>query len=433
MKMEIFKELHFIEDLHIVGGFVRDMVMGITPHDMDLASPSPPSTIIELCDMHDIKTIPTGIEHGTVTMIIDGKHYEHTTYRKDVSTDGRNATVEFAKAIEEDLSRRDFTMNAMALNSKEEIIDPFDGQNDIKNGIIRTVGDAEVRFKEDYLRIIRAARFAASFNFKVTDEITLAMHKLQSGILEHVSIERIVMEFNKVFNDTKRFFSRLFLIRLFSIGFLYEFLPELKGADKIMQNPRWHPELDVLSHIIDVVGKAPSHLKWHALLHDVGKIPTAEPSNKGPWSHFRGHDVVGAELVANITKRLKFPGSLQDSVYEITRLHMTPKDLEESKKKSKFGKFQYDAGMYLSLLEEFSKLDSFREEDVPTKAFKDYGRITNVILGSDLFKAFPELKEGKYIGELVSFSHTLQLNTGIVDKDRLLEHIKNKIEKDKNA
>ncbi|MCM8536649.1 MAG: CCA tRNA nucleotidyltransferase [Lentisphaeraceae bacterium] len=210
----------FDHPIYLVGGYVRDQLLGVDGKDVDIASSLHPREFKKKCQQLKIRTIDTGIEHGTVTAIIDGVHYEHTTFRLDVSTDGRNATIRYSDTIEEDLSRRDFTINAIA-KLNDEIIDPYNGVEDLKNKILKTVGVAEERFSEDYLRIIRAARFQARFDLTLAEGLKEAAVELSPKIIEHVSIERVTDEIRKAQKHGKSFFECAD-----NLGFLSEILPE---------------------------------------------------------------------------------------------------------------------------------------------------------------------------------------------------------------
>ena len=198
----------FGTDIYIVGGAVRDEFLGLEVADIDIASALAPLEFKKLCTQRGLKTFDTGIEHGTVTVLINGKPYEHTTFRKDVSCDGRNASISFSETIEEDLSRRDFTINAIA-KLGDQIIDPYKGKEDLDARILRTVGEAEERFSEDYLRIIRAARFASRLNMTIDPELMSAARKLSHEITGHVSVERITDEFKKAQSHARSFMYRL--------------------------------------------------------------------------------------------------------------------------------------------------------------------------------------------------------------------------------
>jgi tRNA nucleotidyltransferase (CCA-adding enzyme) len=205
----------FNKEIYIVGGAVRDQLLGIDVCDVDIASAIHPIDFKTLCKSLGYKTFDTGIEHGTVTVLIDGKAYEHTTFRTDISCDGRNANVSFSKTIEEDLSRRDFTINAIAL-LRDKIIDPYNGQKDLENKVLRTVGIAEERFSEDYLRIIRAARFTSRLNMSIDTELLIAAKHLAPQIIKHVSVERISDEFKKAKPHSKEFLKVLYSMNILS-------------------------------------------------------------------------------------------------------------------------------------------------------------------------------------------------------------------------
>ena len=216
----------FDHPIYEVGGCVRDSLLKLPIKDVDLASSLTPQEFKNLCRERRLKTFDTGIEHGTITVMIDKIPYEHTTFRKDVSCDGRNATVTFSKTIEEDLSRRDFTINAIA-RLDDVMIDPFDGRHDLTKRLLRTVGNAEERFSEDYLRIIRAARFKSRLKLTATDELLSAAQKLSPQILPHVSIERISDEFRKAQKHGAAFLEDAELL-----GFLKLILPITSETNK---------------------------------------------------------------------------------------------------------------------------------------------------------------------------------------------------------
>ena len=195
---------YIIDKLHdngheafVVGGCVRDMLMEKTPHDFDITTDALPQEVKSI--FNDDVTIDTGIKHGTVTIVIDNDHYEVTTYRSDYNyLDHRHPTfVVYSADIEDDLKRRDFTINAMAYNHQKGIVDCFNGQQDLTDGIIRCVGVADKRFDEDALRIMRASRFAARFGFEIEEETASSIHK-NKELLQCISIERINEEFSKL-------------------------------------------------------------------------------------------------------------------------------------------------------------------------------------------------------------------------------------------
>lgn len=426
--MQILEKLNFINDLYIVGGYVRDTILGIESNDIDLTSPTPPLEFIELCEKNGYRTIPTGIAHGTVTVVVDYKSYEHTTFRKDVSTDGRNATVEFSKNIIDDLSRRDFTINAMALGRDSKLIDPFRGEEHLKDNILTAVGTADKRLKEDYLRVIRAARFAAKFGMNIDVLLYKAMENNSAQVLDNVSIERVVMEFEKVFSYSAPAPS-IFLRILKNIGILYLIFPELQGAENLKQNLKHHPEGDVLTHILQVVDRAPSNIRWHALLHDIGKPCTAKLKEGEDFYSFIGHEVAGAEICNKVSARMRFSSRLKDELYTATLLHMYPTFIEKSKKSSKVRQFQKEAGIYLDIIKQLVTADVCDRREIPTFAFSDQGTVKRIILGRDIMERYPIVTPGVLLGELVDYIYEFQLNNGVFDKQKLLHSLGHKIKK----
>ncbi|MBO3443736.1 hypothetical protein [Clostridium sp. CCUG 7971] len=205
MKINLPKKVEFIinkiyengYEAFIVGGCVRDYILNLEPSDYDIATNATPKKILEI--FKEYKTIETGIKHGTVSVIVNKELYEITTYRLESEYEGnrRPKSVEFTSNIYHDLKRRDFTINAMAYNDKVGLIDKFDGVNDIKRKIIKTVGNPNERFNEDGLRIVRAIRFSAKLGFEIEENTLNSIYK-NASIIKNISIERITDEFNKI-------------------------------------------------------------------------------------------------------------------------------------------------------------------------------------------------------------------------------------------
>jgi len=309
----------------LVGGAVRDMLRGKRSHDWDLATDAPPGEVTEIFRKTQPRSqvIPTGIKHGTVTVLYRGRSMEITTYRTEADyTDGRRPDqVNYAASIEEDLSRRDFTMNAIALRlPKGEKIDPFGGEADIKAGIIRCVGNPAERFAEDGLRPLRAVRFAAQLSFSLEPETLAAI----PGALEtsaKVSAERVRDEIEKIIASDKP--SRAFLLMEQS-GLLKLFLPELavcRGVDQ-----KGFHRFDVLEHSLlacDYAAekKYPQDVRIAALLHDIGKLPTRTLDESGIWAFYR-HEIESEKMIRNILTRLRCPNALIESVCHLVKEHM---------------------------------------------------------------------------------------------------------------
>lgn len=316
--MEILKTL---EDngyeAYIVGGAVRDYIIGTTPHDYDITTNARPNEI-KACFK---KTFDTGIEHGTVTALVDGEGYEITTYRGDGKySDGRHPdTVEFKDNIIDDLARRDLTINAIALDSYGNIVDPFNGQSDIENGIIRCVGNPNDRFKEDALRMLRAVRFEAKLGYTLDFSVMKAIED-NAPLLCNVSAERIREEFSKMLLTPSP--KKAFLDAYVS-GITREVLPEFDKMMECEQNTPSH-YANVGVHSLDTVEKTDMDLtlRWSALLHDVGKPITKTVNNKG-FDSFVGHAEKSVEITRDIMNRLKFSNAEKREICNLVKYHDT--------------------------------------------------------------------------------------------------------------
>jgi putative nucleotidyltransferase with HDIG domain len=301
------------------------MLRGKKAKDWDLATDAAPEEVIDI--FRNAKTrgkvIPTGIKHGTVTVLYRGLTMEVTTYRTEMDyTDGRRpGKVIYASSIEEDLSRRDFTMNAVALrlpNGKK--IDPFGGEKDIKAGIIRCVGDPSARFSEDGLRPLRAVRFAAQLSCKL-DPLTVAAIPGALETCAKVSAERARDEIEKIILSEKP--SRAFLL-MEQTGLLQLFLPELAVCRGIEQ--KGFHRFDVLEHSLLACDYAaekqyPQEVRIAALLHDIGKVPTRKLDENGVWTFYQ-HEAESAKMTRSILGRLRWPNALIDSVCHLIKEHM---------------------------------------------------------------------------------------------------------------
>lgn len=304
---------------YIVGGAVRDMLLGRTPKDVDVATSATPEGVIGLFE----KTIPTGIVHGTVTVMVGDEPVEVTTFRTESGyTDKRRPdTVRFVGTIEEDLARRDFTINAMALDpASGAIVDPFGGQEDLKKRVIRAVGDATARFSEDALRILRAVRFACKLGFQI-EPSTLKAAKDLIGNLNALSYERIANELMAILETERAAYG----VRLLAeIGALRVFLPEVDRVVGFDQKNPHHPD-DLFEHTLKVLDACPPKgtLRLGALLHDVGK-PGAQVVGEDGIAHYYDHPEKGAVLADEICRRLRLPNAVRERVVFLVREHMIP-------------------------------------------------------------------------------------------------------------
>lgn len=288
-------------EAYLVGGCVRDMLMGVEPHDWDICTNATPDETKRVMKEHKIYTFDSGIKHGTITAVINGENYEVTTYRSEADySDGRHPDkVEFITDIHEDLKRRDFTINAMAYNPlTNELIDDFNGHLDLQNGIIRAVGNASERFDEDSLRILRALRFAIKYQFNIDEYTSLSMHR-QRGLLVNISKERITDEVRKMLTSGKPVKVH-FMEYKDIIGTI---IPEIIPCFNFNQNNKYHKH-DVYEHILYVVDNCNTtkfEIKMAALLHDIGK-PKAYIEDMEGWGHFYEHPQISYEMSQSILR-----------------------------------------------------------------------------------------------------------------------------------
>lgn len=299
---------------YVVGGAVRDKIMGLTPKDIDIATNAKPLEVMELFP----KVLPTGIKFGTVTVMIDDEGFEVTTFRADGNySDGRRPEeVFFSETISDDLSRRDFTINALAEDMNGKIIDIFGGVSDMENKIIRAVGNPMERFKEDALRILRAFRFSARYGFEI-EPITLeAIKEAKEGILL-ISAERIREELTKILmtDNVQKTFSLMY-----ETGILKLILPEIAKLYGKEQNHPYHI-YDIFEHTMKAIESSVKEpiVRWSLLLHDIGK-PIVKETVDGV-DRFHGHNVQSVTISENILKRLKFSNSFIEEVLELILHH----------------------------------------------------------------------------------------------------------------
>ena len=299
----------------LVGGCVRDMLMGIPPHDFDITTNATPEEMKFVFQKE--RVIETGIKHGTLTVIIDGTPLEITTFRIDGEyKDSRHPeSVTFSRNLKSDLERRDFTVNALYYDLDEGVVDVFDGENDIKNKVIRAVGDPEKRFCEDALRILRAIRFSSVLGFEIEEKTRQAMLKCKH-LLKNISAERIAVEINK-FVLGKNVKNAI----LQNYEILGELCPEFIKMHGFNQHNNWHI-YDVLEHTAVAVESTPPlmHLRLSMLFHDTGKVHTFFRDEKG-IGHFYGHGEKSAEIVREYLNKYKYDNETKEKVYYLVKHH----------------------------------------------------------------------------------------------------------------
>lgn len=301
----------------IVGGCVRDSLLDITPHDWDICTNALPEQIKQCFSSQPYQAYETGIQHGTITVILNQSSYEITTYRKDGEySDNRHPNeVRFVSSIEQDLSRRDFTVNAMAYNPSYGLIDLFGGKSDLKHQVIRCVGDSSIRFKEDALRILRAVRFASTYSFAIDREASSAIHQ-QSHLLENIAAERISSELVRLLLGDG---VKAVLVEYSDV--IGTFIPEILPSVCMRQNNPYHC-YDVWEHTAVAVQNADkcTLVRLTMLFHDIGK-PACHTVSEDGVSHFYAHAQIGAQMAENIMKRLRFDKNTTQLVIRLIQLH----------------------------------------------------------------------------------------------------------------
>ncbi len=315
-----------------VGGCVRDLLRGVEPHDWDITTSATPDEMIEV--FGGLKLAPVsagGIKHGTVTVIIDHEPIEVTTFRCDGEySDGRRPdSVGFSRELIDDLSRRDFTINALCIDENGLIVDMFGGCDDLKNGVIRAIGDPDRRFKEDALRILRALRFSAAFGFEIEESTAQSMlenfDRLQLLARERVGAELVKLICAPYFLTTAQKYKRL----------LCEALPELSPMVGMYQRKDYHC-YDVYDHTIHSVAAAPNDptLRWTMLLHDIGK-----PACSDGEGHFHKHESVGVPIAEEILKRFNCGKARREQILTLIARHSLPLSADRMKLKKQLAKY----------------------------------------------------------------------------------------------
>lgn len=294
-----------------VGGAVRDRVAGAPAGDWDLATRATPEQVMEVFR----RTVPIGVDHGTVGVVRGSRMYEVTTFRRDVETFGRHAVVEYADRIEEDLSRRDFTINALAWHPRTaELLDPYGGASDLREGRLRTVGAPAERFAEDYLRILRALRFAGQFELEIEPATRAALVQAVPRV-EALSVERVREELYKVLSQIDEASRSLELYR--ETGVLRVLYPELEAVTD--EPPDAAGALwQVTLRAVDAIPSSRPTLRVAALLHAIGKPPARTKDLRGGW-RYTGHEVLGGRKAEDVMRRLKASNAEIDRVSRLVR------------------------------------------------------------------------------------------------------------------
>lgn len=414
-------------DAYAVGGCIRDSMLGRVPKDWDIASNAEPDAVKVLFD----KTFDTGQKHGTVTVIMGGNEFEVTTFRIDGEyKDGRHpSSVRYTESILQDLSRRDFTINAMAYHPISGLLDPFGGNKDISEKLIKTVGNPAARFEEDALRMLRAVRFSAQLSFEV-DPGTISAIKQCKDLIDRISRERVRDEFEKIILSPRPDA----ILLLLDTGLLDRILPELSVCFCTEQNHPYHV-YDVGRHIIKSMEAIDSGrlLRWTMLLHDIGK-PLCKSTDAKGIDHFYGHQAKSASMAGDILERLKMDRKTINNIVSLVKYHdieILPDEYSVKKAVIKVGE-----ELFLPLLEVMKadkkaqnprKLEDRLEKLTKIKAIyeqiREQGQCLSIsglaINGNDLMEM--GFTEGRKVGETLRKLLTYVLkDNGLNKKDRLI-------------
>ena len=339
-----------------VGGCVRDSLLGLTPHDYDLCTNALPAETAALFPGYTL--VRSGEKHGTIGVVVEGEVIEITTFRTEGGyQDSRHPDwVRFVSSIEEDLSRRDFTVNAMAYNPVCGYVDPFGGKDDLQNKILRTVGDPQARFSEDALRILRGVRFGVRFRLTAESATLQAMRAL-APLMDKLARERVFDELCKLLPLVKA------KDLLTYSDILTQVVPPLAPCVGFEQrNP--HHKYDVYTHTAQVVDSVPGDLaiRWAALLHDCGKPDTFFLDENGR-GHFHGHAKISAEKADALLLSLKAPTALRERVVFLIAHHMTELTADKKLLRRRLGKYGVEATFQLLALQEADLSGKGTEEE----------------------------------------------------------------------
>lgn len=417
---------------YIVGGFVRDRLLGIDSYDVDITTLANPDQILEV--FRDFKTIELGKKFGTIKVLYQGQEYEITTFRKESGySDKRHPDkILFTKDIKEDLKRRDFTINAIALR-KGTYVDPFSGRADLERKLIRAVGDPDLRIREDALRSLRAVRFAAKLNFDLDENLKVAI-KNHAADIKDISRERVRDEVDKILMTDRR----VFALRLMEeLGLLVHIFPEVSIMKGFDQHSSFH-DMDLLDHSLSVLSYVEGDLTTRiaALYHDTGKISTLFIDERGEGRFF-GHQKESEELLKKRMKYLRYPKKTIEDATLLVRRHMDNTNTYTKKSIRKLLRRMGEENIY--------RLFDLQRADVLSTNHKDISNIENgrallvevlndstpksrsemAINGDDLLAlGFRPSKElGQVLGEIEDLILEEKLAN---EKDQIIQYIKNK-------
>ncbi len=410
---------------YVVGGAVRDYYLGLEINDYDIATDAKPDEVIKIFE----KVIPTGIKYGTVTLVYNKKNYEITTFRKDFKyiNNRKPEKVIFSNRIEEDVKRRDFTINSLYCDINGRVYDLYKGIEDIKSKVIKTIGEPDERFREDALRMIRAIRFMTTLNFEIEEKTKKSIEKNYSNI-KNVSPERIRVEFDQILLSKRPGKGIRALIKTNIMKYI---IPEIYDSIGFEQNNKYHDK-DVYEHTISVLENIESKLdlRLAALLHDISK-PETFTLDKDSEGHFKGHHIKSAEKSVEILKRLRYDNKTIENVRVLIRYHYL-KDISIKEKGVKrfiknVGKERLDDIFKLNIADikgksDIAGMDKVNNLKEKTRLILENKEPLNKkdlnINGEDIKNL--GVKEGKLVGDLLDYLLDKVLeNSNINDKKTL--------------
>ena len=415
----------------LVGGCVRDILLGRKPADFDVATDATPEQVLKLFP----DGVTVGAQFGVIAVYEEGIRTEIATYRADVGySDGRHPdSVVYARTPQEDVQRRDFTINGLLMrHDTGEVLDFVGGQADLRDGIIRAIGEPDRRFREDKLRLLRAVRFAARFGFRI-EPATFAAIRRHAHDIGQVSAERVRDELTKLLTEGA---ARRGLELLDETGLLREVLPEIAAMKGVEQPPQFHPEGDVWIHTRLMMAELPAGvsptLAWGVLLHDVGKPPTFKSAEQtGDRIRFDGHVDVGVQMARGIARRLRFSNEDTEQIVALVANHMKFKDVEQMRA-STLKRFirqpRFDEHMELHRLDcatSHGRLDSYgfvRRTLAETSA--EQIQPPRLLSGDDLMEM--GYKPGPVFSEILRAVEDAQLEGELANKEEAEKYVRSK-------
>ncbi len=417
----------------LVGGCVRDMILGRDIHDHDITTDALPEQVINV--FSGFTTVPTGLKHGTVTVLVNGEPFEITTFRIDgeYSDSRRPESVSFTRNLTDDLARRDFTINAIAMDIDGNISDPFHGCDDIKNKIIRCVGEPSMRFNEDALRILRAVRFSSVLGFEIEKNTSDALMNLRKN-LDNISRERIRDELDKLICG-----KNLVPVMLGYREIIAQIIPEMRPCFDFDQKSHFHM-YDVYEHIVRTIDSAPQDsvlFRRTMLFHDIGKPPkfTVDENGEG---HFKGHAKISADMCRDIMKNLRYDNNSIEQTCLLVAHHSDKihNDIQIKKLVSEIGEDNFFMLMQIKRFDNYGKcpfvLKEFEEFERHENALREFIKNNDCMHISQLEINGNDLVNmgfrGKAVGDMLKNILNMIIEGNLENKhDVLLEYAKTQI------